>query len=148
MTKFSSTSAWEGREYARHYFNKIVNFILVKMISFRGICDVELSQINVVANFRQGLNHYHISPTMKTHWLIALMITENDDAKLTVLQATRRALVIPKSDYSPHRSSTTPTCHPLCSINVSFATVHLPHFAARLSLSPLLSPRLFRDVVA
>ena len=73
---------------------------------------------------------------MKTHWLIALMITENDDdAKLTALQATRRALVIPKSDYSPHRSSTTPTCHPLCSINVSFATVHLLHSAARLFCS-------------
>lgn len=64
------------------------------------------------------------------------MVENDDDAKLTVLQAIRRALVIPKSDYSPHRSSTTPTCHPLCSINVSFATVH-PPFAARLFRSRL-----------
>lgn len=45
----------------------------------------------------------------------------------TVLRPTRRELIILKSDYSPHRSSTTPARHPpRRSINVSFATVNTP----------------------
>lgn len=66
----------------------------------------------------------------------------------------RRELIIPKSDYSPHRSSTTPAWHPSCSINVSFATASATRdssfflqsgfFFDRLTDSRIESPQRYR----